>query len=250
MSTYRIYVDSRERKSGYATHFEYALPYSLTIKERSLAMVDVVVVPNNIKTVGVFNNMIYVKEEATIGSDIYVRLRYPQIAEGYYTIETLRLAIQAALNGQDKLLPGEYVVEYNELLARFQFSNEATRFNDSFAIYTKESLEAPNKPPSFPEIQYGNGAWRLMGLEDGLPIFGTVTSPVAVATGAPNLQANTQLFLKSNIGIAAQSVGPGGNQSIVRRIIMDAPTFSVCVDKHATSFDSIQIAGGHDSQHL
>ena len=65
--TYRIYVDSRERRSGTATDFEYALPYSLSIKEQSLAMVGVVVVPNSIKTVtaGV-NDMIYLKGTAVV----------------------------------------------------------------------------------------------------------------------------------------------------------------------------------------
>ena len=62
MSTYRIYVDSRDRKSGTATNFEYALPYTLNIRERSRASVDAVVVPNSIKTVGHLNKVIYVQE--------------------------------------------------------------------------------------------------------------------------------------------------------------------------------------------
>ena len=62
-----MYLDSRERKSGTATDFEYALPYTLSIRERSLAMVDVVVVPNSIKTVGKKNSNIYVKEMMTVG---------------------------------------------------------------------------------------------------------------------------------------------------------------------------------------
>ena len=93
MSTYRIYLDSRERKSGTATDFEYALPYTLSIRERSLAMVDVVVVPNSIKTVGAKNNMIYVRETMTVGGTVEVAIRYPTIPEGYYTVETLRVAI-------------------------------------------------------------------------------------------------------------------------------------------------------------
>ena len=242
MSTYRIYLDSRERKSGSASDFEYLLPYTLSIRERSLAMVDVVVVPNSIKTVGAKNNMIYVRETVTIGADVEVRIRYPTIPEGYYTVETLRLAIQDTLNGSDRLLPATYVVEFNEQLGRYQFSNvSANRFSDAFAIYTKESLL--RGIPAFPNIQDGNGAWRLLGLEEGEPIVGNANIPIAVATAAPNLQQNTQIFLRSNLGMAAQSVGPGGNQSIVRRIIMDAPTFGLCIDKHATSWDSIEIPG-------
>ena len=101
-----------------------------------------------------------------------------------------------------------------------------------------------NKPDGFPDILEGNGAWRLLGLEEGPPIAGSINSPVAIAHAAPNLQANTQLFIKSSdLGQTAQSVGPGGNQSVVRRVIMGAPTFGLCIDKHSTSWDSIQIPG-------
>ena len=100
--------------------------------------------------------------------------------------------------------------------------------NGSFVLYTRESLENPNKGALFPDIQNGNGAFRLLGLEDGLPVAGALPSPTATATAAPNLQANSQLFLKSSLGQPATSVGPKGNMSIARRIILDAPC-SVCV---------------------
>ena len=48
MSTYRIYVDSRERVEGDDTDFTFELPYTIAIKEKSLAMIDVVCVPNSI----------------------------------------------------------------------------------------------------------------------------------------------------------------------------------------------------------
>ena len=51
MSTYRIYVDSRDRQSGTAEDFTYALPYTVNITEKSLANMDAVVIPNSIKTV-------------------------------------------------------------------------------------------------------------------------------------------------------------------------------------------------------
>ena len=51
MSTYRIYVDSRDRQSGTAEDFTYALPYTVNITEKSLANIDAVVIPNNIQTV-------------------------------------------------------------------------------------------------------------------------------------------------------------------------------------------------------
>ena len=121
MSTYRIYVDSRDRRSGSAESFEYALPYSLVVQEKSLANIDVVVIPNSIPTVieGV-NDMIYLKEAVEAGGERY---RTPTIVPGYYNVDTLRQAIQDALNGVTKILPTEYTVTFNELLGRFQFYN-------------------------------------------------------------------------------------------------------------------------------
>ena len=89
MSTYRIYVDSRDRKSGTATNFEYALPYTLNIRERSRASVDAVVVPNSIKTVGHLSKVIYVQEIQNTADTQEVRNRRVFIQEGYYTVETL-----------------------------------------------------------------------------------------------------------------------------------------------------------------
>ena len=65
-----------------------------------------------------------------------------------------------------------------------------------------------------------------------------------IAPGAPNLQFATQLFIKTSLGIAGRSVGAKGNMSISRRAIMDQPTGSLVVDRHATSWDSFQISAG------
>ena len=84
MPTYRICVGSRDRKSGSATNFEYALPFSLAIAEKSLANIDVVVLHNSIKTVTTGkNDMIYIREEDNLD---YVRYRTPRIVEGTTTL--------------------------------------------------------------------------------------------------------------------------------------------------------------------
>ena len=85
------------------------------------------------------------KEIVAVGGQVGIRLRCPEIPEGYYTVESLRVAIETCLNGFDRLLPGPCVVTHNTLTARFEFTNDATRFNDSCALYTKESLENPKQ---------------------------------------------------------------------------------------------------------
>ena len=53
---------------------------------------------------------------------------------------------------------------------------------------------------------------------------------------------NTQLFIKAPLGIRGRSVGPKGNMSISRRVIIVQPPFALVADRHATSWDSFQFA--------
>ena len=243
MPTHRIYVGRRERTSGKHTQFEFALPITLSIREKSLVMIDVVCVPNSILTVQQDkNDTIYLKARFFSGGGFAIRS--PKINPGYYTVETLRAQIESALNFQNKQIPGTYSVGYSARLARYTFVNSSTPNGDKFFIYTEESLQQP-VPAGYPDIQPGQlrGAFRQLGMVDGAEISGDQSNAVATARGAPNLQSNTQLFIKSNLGIPATSVGPRGNMSICRRVIMDAPTMGLCIDKHATSWDSIAIPG-------
>ena len=98
MSIYRIYVDSREHKSGTATHSEYPLVYTVRIRERAHIRIAFLCVPNNLLAVQANrNNMICVNELATIGDTEEVCLGYPEVPGGYHIVETLRCAIEATL---------------------------------------------------------------------------------------------------------------------------------------------------------
>ena len=154
----------------------------------------------------------------------------------------MKTAIQLALNNGSFLF-GNYTVGYDERLARYTFSNPFTVSGESFTLYTAQSLIKP-VPAGFPEIVGDSyGAFRQLGLVEGEPVFCNINTGAVSATGTPNLQANTQLFIKSNLGIPATSVGPHGNMTIARRVILDAPQFALCVDRHTTSWDSIAIPG-------
>ena len=245
MSTYRIYVDSRDRQpGGRPEDFTYALPYSLNITEKSLANIDAVVIPNSIQTViAGKNDIIYLQETDNLSGSPYYR--FPKIQGGYYTVQSLALAISEALTNVTGL-PGTYNCEFNERLGRYQFSNTAQRFGYSFEILSREVMlyDIENSPTYIPIRENGNGAWKLLGCLTGPNIIATGGEPVipAVAHNAPNLQFATQLFIKTSLGIEGRSVGAKGNMSISRRVIMDQPPFALVVDRHATSWDSFQIA--------
>ena len=244
MSTYRIYVDSRDRQpGGKPEEFTYALPYSLNIIEKSLANIDAVVIPNSIPTVieGV-NDTIYMRENDPLET---VWFREPKIAPGYYTtLDSLKQAIQEALNNGTHMA-GTYTVTYDERLARFKFSNSAQRLNWYFVIFSQETqLRAEDVNITTIPRPPGPGAWRLLGMVNNPTLVAKGSDPVVaeVASGSPILQFATQLFIKTSLGIAGRSVGAKGNMSISRRVIMDQPTLSLVVDRHATSWDSFQIS--------
>ena len=246
MSTYRIYVDSRDRQSGSAEDFTYALPYTLNITEKSLANIDAVVIPNNIQTVVAGkNDLIYFRENSP-ADNVYQCLA--RLSPGYYEIESLATEIARGMNEVTNL-PEVYEVTYNSKLGRYEFVNSSTAFGFGTLIYTKQTQEigAKNNIDSIPRIQEnGNGAWRLLGLMSGadVRIINNFDEKPGIAPGAPNLQFVTQIFLKTSLGISGRTVGAKGNMSISRRIIMDQPTGSLVVDRHATSWDSFQISAG------
>ncbi len=63
MSTYRLYVSTRKKMEGTDTDFTFELPYSITVKEKSLAMIDVVCVANRMLTVTeAINDTIWVRD--------------------------------------------------------------------------------------------------------------------------------------------------------------------------------------------
>ena len=250
MSTYRIYVDSRDRQSGTAEDFTYALPYTVNITEKSLANIDAVVIPNSIQTVipGV-NDIIYFRENSS--ENVWQRIA--RLNPGYYNIESLATEIARAMTAVSFMPPvGEnagYNVHYNAQLGRYEFNNPAQRFGFFFLIYSKETQEigAKNNISTIPRIiENGNGAWRLLGLMTGpdVTVPGNGDELPGFAPNAPMLQYATQLFLKTSLGISGRSVGAKGNMSISRRVILEAPQFALNVDRHATSWDSFQISAG------
>ena len=79
MSTYRIYVDSREKSDGTDTDFTFELPYSIATKEKSLAMIDVVCVPNNMLTITEhLNDTLWVRETKSFDE---FHIRFCKIAQ-------------------------------------------------------------------------------------------------------------------------------------------------------------------------
>ena len=101
-------------------------------------------------------------------------------------------------------------------------------FGYVFTLFTREALiaDAASGNSTFIELEEdGNGWFRLAGLETGASVvlIGDEEVIPGIAPNAPNLQYATQLFITTDLGISARTVGPRGNQSCQRRVVMDAP---------------------------
>ena len=99
-------------------------------------------------------------------------------------------------------------------------------------------------PAEYPDIVGDSyGAFRQMGLVEGEPVFVNANTGAATATVVPNLHTNTHMFIKSDLSILATRVGPLGNMSIARSVVLDNPHFALTSDRHTTSWDAIAIPG-------
>ena len=147
-------------------------------------------------------------------------------------MERLRVAIQTALS-EGRFFPGpgnqtKYTVTYNERLARYEFKAFAQRFGYQFTIFSKHDQEAGG--PEVPSIQEdGNGAWRLLGMVNGVSLTNDNTEDIALpGNDAPNLQYATQLFIKTDLGISARPVGPMGESILPASCCHRCPNLRAC----------------------
>ena len=116
-----------------------------------------------------------------------------------YIVQTLRQAIQNALNNGSHLF-ADYKVEYDQRLARYMFSNPFTISGESFLLYTQESLKIEAHQDTPPLSAVIVGAFRQVGLVNGPAILCNINTGPVSASDVPNLQANTQLFITTNVG--------------------------------------------------
>ncbi len=102
----KLFVDSRFAVSGDSSSFEYELPEIVELASDTVAFVTEFTTVCSWDTVSLNNNRLYVVEN----SGALYRARTVMIPTGAYDSETLRSAVELALNGAGKTVAGSYTV--------------------------------------------------------------------------------------------------------------------------------------------
>jgi hypothetical protein len=106
LSVRKLFVDSRFAASGDSSSFQYELPEVLELPHDAVCFVTEFTTVCSWDTVSLNNNRCYVVENT---GAIY-SARVATIAPGAYDSETLRSAVELALNGAGKTVNATYIV--------------------------------------------------------------------------------------------------------------------------------------------
>jgi hypothetical protein len=240
---WKLYVTSAKRQAGARrdtdTDFAISLPYPITV--RGKCYIDTVLVANSFYTIRAGDNdRIYLDELAAQTK------RVATIAPGQYNVYGLRDALVTALNNS-KAITGQFRCTYDAATNRLKVDIVNPAATDEFRIYPEAYLKA-NWTAWSGTTSLTQDDRKSANAPCGF--FGTAllagTNTVAVtAPQAPNVQAYSQLFIRSNLGGGSQqSLGANGETDIIRRVIVgNVPQNGIIVDIHSQSHDFITIHG-------
>ena len=106
LSVRKLFIDSRFAVSGNSSSFEYEIPEIVELPHDAVAFVTEFTSVASWDTVSMNNNSMYIVEN----TGALYSARIATIAQGAYDSETLRGAVEVALNGAGKTVAGTYTV--------------------------------------------------------------------------------------------------------------------------------------------
>ena len=241
MPTSRVYIDSRYRlPGGTDSDFRIALKTPIEVPHGTPGWIDGVCLSNSFGNIAFGrNDRVFVRE--FVGGSYYDF--HFDIPPGEYNGHTLAPILEVAINVLTGL-PNNYTVTFAS--GTLTFSNPTPAATGYSHIITREmiinnSLNPPwgstTTPAPLP-LSTEADASRVLGNLDG--VGGPIAHGLQLTTDMIDLMPYRQLFLHSHIG-APTSQGPRGENTIVRRIIVNGEPGSLITDFHNTQLDYITL---------
>ena len=228
----KLYIDSRFRNAGgSSSDFQVTLAQSIEVPENTVAFVDSVHVPNVFTSVHAKNRNLYLAEYVSSSVTYYKTV---QLAEGSYNGVTLATEVQNKLSaGSQNSVT--YTVVYQESTGQLTISG-----TDSFKFLTEEEAKALYGAGGLTAYVPNQTAYAVIGWPEEPMSFGTSHA----LAGMINVQPHSTLFLCStDFGGLAGSLGPRGETSIVRRIVIDKSFGQWVHDLHGLMVDYVNCSG-------
>jgi len=154
-----------------------------------------------------------------------------ELTKGSYTFDSIATELQNQLNtGSD--LP-TYAVSPSVVKGRLSLANSSVL---KFHIYPNQFLEKNSYSfPGYTAPFYPSDA--VLGFSGHSILSGNAVT----AASHVNVQAYHSLFINSTLGSHSDSLGPIGQSTIARKVVIDQPPGNFVHDFHSLPFDFIRI---------
>ena len=254
MATRRVYVDSRFRHSGDEGDFRIILDTPIELSEGAIGYIDNICVSNTFPTlISGVNNRLYVRQRMRYVANGDPKDTNLVLAAGQYTTATLATEIATKLNQ----ITVDPAVTYTVTAAADGTTLTVTMTGPvdasggtSLKILTSQEVDAGG-PADWGQTNTSHGGLPAARAPEKHQDAGTI---VGMASGTFSLLVNESLtsgfvsmipyrtlFLHSHLG-SPLSVGPRGENTIVRRLIVGHTLpGQVVLDNLGTELDNIEL---------
>ena len=157
--------------------------------------------------------------------------RRVELSKGTYTFDSLALELQTQLNTGSNL--ATYSVGTNSTTGRLSLTNTNTL---KFHVYPSQYLD--RNPFSFPGF---TAPFHHSDAVTGFTGAAVIGGNSVVAASHVNTMAYHTLFINSSLGTHSDTIGPVGQSTIARKVVIDGPQGSFVHDFHSTPFDYLAL---------
>ena len=230
---HKLYIDSRKRIRGTSSCFAYQLVRPIEVPA-SRVFVDSVSLPNSFPSVHAGNRSVYIEER--VGNSDFKRK--VALTEGFYDGFSLAEEVQTRINsGTNLAVP--YTVTFEEKTGKLKISNTGV-----FSVWPDEALA---KGQWDPRLGAGIPLYEQDSANEVLGYYGkdAIQGTDAISNGHVSLMPYHSLFLHSDLGTQGDSMGPSGEQSIIRRVVLDQPPGAMIHDFHSLPHDFVSVPRGN-----
>jgi hypothetical protein len=173
--------------------------------------------------------------QGTLNLDHGIGYRRVSLDIGGYNADELAAEMAQKLNS-GSALTGAYSVSFDEKRGRLTISHD-NPYGLIFRVFPESYLTT--RPQEFQGFSSPyNGSDLLTGFHSTTAAY---KGNAAVAAGHVNVLAYHTLFINSTLGMHNDSIGPVGQTTIARKVVIDAPPGGMVHDFHSTPYDYITI---------
>ena len=226
---HKLYIDSRKRIRGTSSNFAYQLAVPIEVPS-GRAYVDSVSLPNSFPSIHDDNQFVYI-EERVANTDFKRKIA---LTKGFYDGFTLAEEVESKINtGTNLATP--YTVTFNDKTGKLKISNAGT-----FSVWPDEALAKgfwnPQLGANIP-LYNNDSANEVLGYYGKDALQGNEV----ISNGHISIMPYHSLFIHSDLGTQNDSIGPNGESSIIRRIVMDQVIGSMIHDFHSLPHDYVSV---------